>query len=158
MNRKRRRKLVTTGLMALMMCGIMSLLVTAINQGFRAAMILPWLRNWDHCHCGPVSGRLCCHALCLRPAAAVRPARPGISHPARGHPRLHLCAVDDLRHGGGQRRIHGTVPECLDALLPDPGRNCGCSPVSSDPAGTETGREALRGRVRSLRMRLYSAQ
>ena len=46
MNRKRRRKLVTTGLMALMMCGIMSLLVTAINQGFRAAMILPWLRNW----------------------------------------------------------------------------------------------------------------
>ena len=42
----RKTRLTTTGLMALIMCGIMSFLVTVINRGIHLTMISPWLRNW----------------------------------------------------------------------------------------------------------------
>ena len=42
----RKQRLMTTGIMAFIMCGIMSFLVTAMNRGIHVTMILPWLRKW----------------------------------------------------------------------------------------------------------------
>ncbi len=42
----RKLRLITTAIMAFIMCVVMSFLVTAINRGVHVATILPWLRNW----------------------------------------------------------------------------------------------------------------
>ena len=42
----RKLRLVTTAIMAFIMCGAMSFLVTAINRGVHIETILPWLKNW----------------------------------------------------------------------------------------------------------------
>ena len=43
---ERKHRLVTTGIMAIIMCGIMSLLVTVMTRGFHFLVLFLWLRNW----------------------------------------------------------------------------------------------------------------
>ncbi len=42
----RKQRLVTTGIMAIIMCGIMSFLVTVMTRGFHFLVLFLWLRNW----------------------------------------------------------------------------------------------------------------
>ena len=58
-------RFVRTGIMAIIMCGIMSLLVLLVNGGFQAGIFLRWMRNWliavcaiteCSCHMGHAEG------------------------------------------------------------------------------------------------------